>query len=63
MNAGAPQDQRREYGVTTSGPQEVVPTRRPRGPLSSSPELQRFIDAVIIPALLERLLHEHPPGA
>jgi hypothetical protein len=37
--------------------------RRPTGPLPSSPELQQFIDAVIIPALLERLLREHEPAA
>ncbi len=37
---------------------------RPRtAPLASSPELRQFIDAVIIPALLERLLREHPSPA
>lgn len=37
------------------------PVRRRTAPLSSTPELQQFIDAVIIPALLERLLGEHEP--
>jgi hypothetical protein len=37
--------------------------RPSREPLPSSPELQRFIDAVIVPALLERLLRERQPAA
>lgn len=32
-------------------------------PVPSTPELQQFIDAVIVPALLERLLREHEPTA
>lgn len=37
----------------------VAGGRRGTAPLPSTPELQQFINAVIIPALLERLLREH----
>ena len=40
--------------------ERMAPVRPRTAPLASSPELRQFIDAVIIPALLERLLREHP---
>jgi hypothetical protein len=37
---------------------EEKPLRHPLGPRLPRPDLRQFIDAVIIPALLERLLRQ-----
>jgi hypothetical protein len=52
--------------MAQGGERRTTPTKlaHPRNdPRPASPELQRFIDAVIVPALLDRLLREHESAA
>ena len=42
---------------------DTVSPRLPTGPPLPRPDLRQFIDTVIVPALLERLLRQHKAAA